>query len=893
MAITTPESLLALVEKSGLLDAEQLARAAEAAGEADDARSLAKLLARQGLLTLWQAGQLLAGRSAFLLGKYKLIDLLGSGGMGRVFLAEHTTMSRPVALKIISKRLGRDPASLKQFLTEARAIAALDHPNIVHAYNVDNEGDRYYIVMEFVEGKDLQRMVEAKGPLDCERAAGYVRQAAEGLAHAHRRNMIHCDVKPANLLVSEQDVVKILDMGMARLIGRGADSGSEKDDRLLGTVDYLAPEQAMESPDLDHRVDVYSLGCTFYFLLTGRPPFPEGTLHERILKHQTQEPKKIAELRADAPEDVVEVCEKMMAKDPGDRFQSAEEVGQALAECHVAEVILEPDEPADESASPAGAVGVQAATAAASSAAGMAGATSGVWARVQEEYGKRPRTFLFGGIGGAVAVGLLATMFLLMGGSGQEADSEVAQGSAQAEEQNSTDADASATGPSEPNQREAKDKDEWPDFPETGNLTDFDPEEIAAEIAAEIGSSPANSGKAKEPDKPAPKKPEKEEPKAQAEPKPAAAEAMSEPEKPKPDEKKPDKEKPAEKKEADAKKPDAETPKKEEPKKPEPPKPLSKLAEVVDIPELATGTGAEPPGVFTIGTIQTGPDVEWQLYLLGGKTAAKKNREFVLQQEDASAAKASWMVRFDTGSTSDDATLEDVAKIWREGKALRFQWAKEPSSSANYLRNCILQVRVEGESKYVTLTHPKPAEPILIDLGRTVANASVPVKWLPGGGSLRFEITKVEGRKGHALDPAEPPEPKAPLVLAFPRTDMNGNTTDRVAFRLNFSLKPAAMLIKLQLLEPPSTFFRNIEGNTVILRNRNEVARDQVRAKLNPKDKDKAPRGTERSNLLKQLGQIEYAMWYISFYDEVQAKAKIHFRLYNDVDGRKVVLAST
>jgi serine/threonine protein kinase len=293
---------------------------------------------------------------------------LGSGGMGRVFFAEHTTMNRHVALKIISKQLGRDPASLKQFLTEARAIAALDHANIVHAYSVDNEGDRYYIVMEFVEGQDLQRMVEAEGPLDCERAAGYIRQAADGQAHAHGRKKIHCDVKPANLLVNKQDVAKILDMGMARLIGRGKDGGSEKDERLLGTVDYLAPEQAIESPDLDHRVDVYSLGCTFYFLLTGRPPFPEGTLHERILKHQTQEPEKITELRADAPDDMVEVCEKMMAKGPDDRYQSAEEVSQALADCHVAEVILEPDEPVAESNSPVVAAG-----------ASLAGARSSAW----------------------------------------------------------------------------------------------------------------------------------------------------------------------------------------------------------------------------------------------------------------------------------------------------------------------------------------------------------------------------------------------------------------------------------------------------------------------------------------------------------------------------------
>jgi len=912
MAITTPESFLALLEKSKLLDEEQLARATEAAGQADDVRSLARSLVRGHLLTLWQANQLLAGRCTFRLGKYKLIDLLGSGGMGRVFFAEHTTMNRHVALKIISKQLGRDPASLKQFLTEARAIAALDHPNIVHAYSVDNEGDRYYIVMEFVEGQDLQRMVEAEGPLDCDRAAGYIRQAADGLAHAHGRDMIHCDVKPANLLVNKQDVTKILDMGMARLIGRGKDGGSEKDERLLGTVDYLAPEQAIESPDLDHRVDVYSLGCTFYFLLTGRPPFPEGTLHERILKHQNQQPEKITKLRKDVPDDLVEVCEKMMAKAPDDRYQSADEVSQALADCHVAEVILEPDEPEAEVEaeveSAVGAAGAQAATATASSAGGMPGAATGVLARVREEYEKRPRTFLFSGLGGLIAVGVLVTLFLVLGRSGEGPGSEVAQTGAQAENQDSTDGGSST--PSRPRQKQSEKgegDEEWPDFPDAGNLTDFDPEALAAEL----GDTPVGSAQAKKPTKPAADKPEPEKtqaepPKAEAEPKPAPAKeaspeapdaAMSKPDAEEPAAKKPDAETAVEKKpeeeKPDAEKPGEETPKKEEPKKPEPPDPLRGLAEAVDIPELDTGRDAEPAQPFTIGTIRTGPDVEWQLYLLGGKTAAKKNREFVLDQEESNAAKASWMVRFETASASGDPSAEDVARIWREGAALRFQWVEEPSSSANYLRNCILHARVEGESKYVALTQPKQVEPIAIDLERPLVNAIVPVKWLPGGGGLRVEITEVEGRKGHALEPAEPAEPKGPIALGFPRTDMDGNTADSVVFRLNFSVKPAAMAVKLQLVNPKPDFFKQMNGNVVVGRNRNEVARDEVKAKLSPRDKDQAPRGAERSKLLDQLRQIEYWMWYIDFYDEVHGKAKIRFRRFNQSDGREVELAST
>jgi serine/threonine protein kinase len=221
---------------------------------------------------------------------------------------------------------------MERFLAEARAIAALDHPNIVRAYNVDKEGDRYYLVMEYVDGRDLQRIVEEQGPLSYAVAADAVRQAADGLAHAHRRGMIHCDIKPSNLLVNNQGIVKILDMGLARLTRDAADKTATPQDRqFLGTVDYMAPEQALGSEALDHRADIYSLGCTFYFLLTGHPPFPDGTLAQRIVKHQTQHPASIIAQRVDAPRNLVQICRKMMGIAPGDRYQSAEEVSRVLA----------------------------------------------------------------------------------------------------------------------------------------------------------------------------------------------------------------------------------------------------------------------------------------------------------------------------------------------------------------------------------------------------------------------------------------------------------------------------------------------------------------------------------------------------------------------------------
>ena len=333
MAVGTVDEFLAVLERSRLLKPEQDAEVQRLAKEIADPTTLAKTLARQNILTRWQAGQLLAGRSTFFLGKYKLLELLGKGGMGAVFLGEHVMMNRRVALKIIPRHIGKDPVGLERFLAEARTIAALDHPNIVQAYSVDNEGDLYYLVMEYVEGLDLQRLVEAEGPLDCASAVDYIRQAAEGLAHAHNRKMVHCDIKPSNLIVNPNGVVKILDMGLARLAGNEqlGNGASEQDERILGSVDYMAPEQALRTSDFNHRADIYSLGCTLYFLLTGHAPFPEGTLPERILKHQTKEPQPISAKRSDVPLSLIEICKKMMAKRPADRYQTASEVSHVLA----------------------------------------------------------------------------------------------------------------------------------------------------------------------------------------------------------------------------------------------------------------------------------------------------------------------------------------------------------------------------------------------------------------------------------------------------------------------------------------------------------------------------------------------------------------------------------
>lgn len=331
---------LGLLKRSGLLPEDKLrlalAEFMKATGipaEEAPAIQLAKFLIQKELITPWQNEYLFQGKhKGFFLGKYKLMKLLGTGGMGAVFLAEHMLMCRRVAIKVLPTSRVKDQKKLKQFLDEARAIASLDHPNIIQAYNVDSQDSLYYLVMEYVEGSDLEQVVRKQGPLSYENAVEYLRQAADGLAHAHGRKMVHRDIKPSNLLLDKQGTIKILDLGLALLTGGSGDGPADSSDEtsaawsvgmnVAGTMDYLAPEQAMGC-EPDARGDLYSLGCTLYFLLIGAPPFPSKTMHELLLKHQTQEPEPLTELRPDIPPGLVQICAKLMAKNPADRYASA------------------------------------------------------------------------------------------------------------------------------------------------------------------------------------------------------------------------------------------------------------------------------------------------------------------------------------------------------------------------------------------------------------------------------------------------------------------------------------------------------------------------------------------------------------------------------------------
>ncbi len=336
-APATTEELLDLVKRSDQVDLSRLAAflSSRQRGEGlpPEPRALASLMVREGLLTKFQAEQLLQGKyRGFAIGGYRILEKLGSGGSGTVYLAEHEVMRRRVALKVLPADYASEPGVLARFQREAQAGAALDHPNIVRAYDFRNEGTLHFLVMEHVDGASLQELLSRQGPLPVGQACDYVRQAALGLQHAHEANLVHRDVKPANLLVDRAGTVKVLDLGLARFSPRGEESLTQKFDEnaVMGTADYLAPEQALNMHDVDIRVDVYSLGATLYALLAGAPPFHAGTVTQKLLWHQMREPKPLRSIRPDVPAELEAVIKRMMAKAPEDRYEAPWDVAEAL-----------------------------------------------------------------------------------------------------------------------------------------------------------------------------------------------------------------------------------------------------------------------------------------------------------------------------------------------------------------------------------------------------------------------------------------------------------------------------------------------------------------------------------------------------------------------------------
>lgn len=885
MSVSTAEDFLDVLQRSKLLDAEQMAHARQDTAAGRSAAAVARAMADEGILSRWQAAQLLAGRTSFLIGRYKLIDLLGRGGMGSVFLAEHTMMNRRVALKILARQVGQEPARLERFLTEARTIASLDHPNIVQAYNVDNEGDRYYIVMEYIDGVDLNRLVATQGPLDFEHAVEFIRQAADGLAHAHERGVVHCDIKPSNLVVNQQGVVKILDMGLARLTGRERGDATEPEEGVLGSVDYLAPEQATGAPDFDHRADIYALGCTLYFLLTGHPPFPEGTLTERILKHQTQEPASILRKRPDTPLDLIDICERMMAKRPDDRYQSAAELSEVLGKWHPPRPMRVPPKTTespritlrDSQAMPVLSVkppvrsgtttapakrepDVAAATVTREPASrpGPNGALAPVVRSDVPLAGRGTRQAkpeLLGTPQRKMAAAVIAFIAVALLLAGTVAVLVVLTSRSHKQPQG----DAAA--------------------PNEGT-------------AAQVAGRPTAALNAAKPEPPPPDPPKSEPPKSEP-PKSEPAKAEG----PKPEEAKPQ--------------PQPEQPKAEkppEPAKPEKPAetaapppapkpdPLRELAASVELPPLLekSSTG-QVGGTVSLGRVHLEPGASLDVQLLGGKAALRGNQQLHLQRDAGASTTPVWIVHLERIDAPDDnPDRTNLARISLDGENLKFQWletATRPRASA--LRHCGLKVSCGSQSRFLPLGRPQHLTPLVLDLDRGTGRITLPLEGGPDPESLRLQITGIEGRlPKHQMRPSD-------TVTTRDRTDPTRGTMSiiltpenapQIEVRITFDVRarPARIDWAAYYQLPGQQAVQPLRGRevagmmavAVAAQQRFENAAKNLRDQAKQAAEDQAKAAKTAQEQLTALGKL---------YESLNRETKVQYRVYAAVDNEHQV----
>ncbi len=324
------EQFVKQIEDSGVIAPGKLDNFVPPKAHPKDAQELARQLVQSKQLTRFQAQEIYQGRAkSLILGNYTILDKIGAGGMGQVFKAEHRRMKRVVAIKMLPKAVTQDALAVARFQREVEAAAKLRHSNIVATDDADEAAGVHFLVMEYVEGADLSALVKKDGPLSVSKALNCILQTARGLEFAHAEGVVHRDIKPANLLLDRKGTVKILDMGLAR-ISAGADAATQAEltgtGAVMGTIDYMAPEQALSTKHADARADIYSLGCTLHYLLTGKAIFDGDTLMAKLLAHREQ---PIPSLGPAVPDELQAIFERMVAKDAADRYQ---EMGPLVAD---------------------------------------------------------------------------------------------------------------------------------------------------------------------------------------------------------------------------------------------------------------------------------------------------------------------------------------------------------------------------------------------------------------------------------------------------------------------------------------------------------------------------------------------------------------------------------
>jgi len=948
-------AFLATLGRSGLLSDEEFAKLSESLGTVGDAKTAARELLKQNKITRWQAGQLLHGYHQLVYGKYKLLDQIGSGEMGRVYLAEHGQLGRRVALKALSRKHTADPRILKLFLSDARRVGGLDHPNLCHMYDVNQEADRYFLVMEYVEGQNLQQFVEKGGKPAFGKVIEIVRQTAQGLGHAHAQKVLHGDLKPTNIIIDKNGVVKILDIGLSRLTEATA-TGTIED---TGEAPSLAsgiyrPQEQISGKAVAPPTDWYSVGAVLCFLLTGKPfQSPDACRSVEQLKAE----------RPEAPVELLTLCTNLLAENPADRPASQDEVIAALdaaakaldskpaaaakppiprAKPEQKPAISKTESSAGKPRKPpvarplqdtnsatiedtvgssssaetfAFAINTGSAPAAKKppvkkaqpTAAAAATADSGSLTLGTEKAnsssvssskpaptGRSKLPLIIGAsIGGGVLVLLLAVgiVYVLMSGGDEPT---VADASSKAEVAGS--AEETATDTSESSEAN----------PGEANPVEANPVEANPSSAATADTNPAEASPA------APAAPAM----AAAEVSPPASgegsgsEAAESPA-PMPEGSAPEAPAPASADVASAEPasppPTApiETPTPEAPKAPAPKpaptgNPFAGFAKAISLPKLPAAMGEPTPETLApvvLGPCKVDESALIIVRLLGGETAFKGGRQkFMLDAANNGTAERDWEIRLGTESESDV-----IALVSAKDQNISFQWTAEGAKNAGapYLSNCLMEFSAGSGNHQCALRETVTVEPLVVDLEKPNAGVKWNLDALPDDRQMEIEVASVQS--------GAPKSRVETNVLTAEKPSTNvlmGPSDDKMPFAIELKMSASAKQVEVKAVPklrleglPPGKDRYNKKGlqNLVTQTAAALQGAEQRHMVANQiKNGDQKKKALEQAEIFKaEVAKANDQVQALQSTVQAAQSTTVHFRVWYLADTGKVLLLDT
>lgn len=914
-------SFIACLEKSGLFSAEQIAQAKSRAESVSDPKVLARDLVKANQLTKWQAGQLLHGFTQLTLGKHRLLDQLSNSETGRVYLAEHPQLNRKAALKVLPKKLTSQPAVLKAFLEESRRIGALEHRNISHLYDVVADEDRYFLVLEHVEGKDLRQLVEETGATSPTQALDFVRQMAGALAYAHGQQMIHGGLRPSSVLIDPQGLVRIQDFGLNRLAGSAANlSLEESAENALAGVGFVAPEQAGSSDNPKPAGDLYSLGAILLYLLTGKAPGVSNT------------PETLSTKVPGISPEVVKLVTRLLSTNPSERPESVGEVARTISEIltaasapaaeEIMEVLPVEEVPTLEETAPVIAPAEtksKEAKPASSSTGSISIDLSGSSSGNEEEIGpivlstkkkvvKKPAAgaaaptttkatppspkkaasgstnsklplILAGAIGGGVLLlgGLAFGIYMMMGSSPAKPDKKVAQANAKTPAAEvSKEKEKAAVKPAETATSETESN---PTISEEANPT------IPAEGPAAAAAVTPNAPTAEKPTEaakplPMPEKPEMPPGESPA-PTPEPAKTETPPPAPTPP----------------APMPAPQTP----PPAPMPMvDPLAAFAKaVVSLPKLEEETALAP---LELGPVTFSPKVDVVIYLLGGEGAMPGKQVFgITEGANGSLTKRDWEIHLNPDVNSQSGPV--IATLSIKDDKLMFGWteeAKKQQAIAGNLANCILQLNAGKVQKKVKLREPISQPGLVLKTDKPLKDLKWNIDNAPDAKRVIIEVVGVDGLPGKQFDP------KNQLDAVKDSTVMKVGLNDKqllVQYKLDVTMKGKSvtitpkMFIKLGEYDPEPynkkkvmDLAKLLEQQKVLLDGQNKMSDELI--KKNKERGDQMKRQVESDQKKRDAAAKEEPVLQ-DILKNLNENGRMQFRVYYKVDGDQVDLVKT